>query len=298
MENRFRLTCDRDNVRIDVYLSEKLSLPRSQVKSMIEEGHVRASGKAPKPSFKVRRDLEIEGEIIREEPSPLVAEDIPIAILYEDPYLLVIDKPDNMVVHPSLGHRAGTLVNAILSYIVDADQLGDERPGIVHRLDKGTTGVIIVAKDRSTQETLSRQFHDRAVEKVYRAIVEGVIKADTGVVEGAIGRHPKERQKMALVTRNGRYSLSNFKVIKRLDGFTYVEVYPKTGRTHQIRVHLAHIGHPIVGDDLYGKRARKLAGRPLLHAHRISFTHPVLGGKVVVEAPVPEDMEAFVREHG
>jgi 23S rRNA pseudouridine1911/1915/1917 synthase len=246
----------------------------------------------------VRRDLEIEGEIIREEPSPLVAEDIPIAILYEDPYLLVIDKPDNMVVHPSLGHRAGTLVNAILSYIVDADQSGDERPGIVHRLDKGTTGVIIVAKDRSTQETLSRQFHDRAVEKVYRAIVEGVIKADTGVVEGAIGRHPKERQKMALVTRNGRYSLSNFKVIERLDGFTYVEVYPKTGRTHQIRVHLAHIGHPIVGDDLYGKRARKLSGRPLLHAHRISFTHPVLGGKVVVEAPVPEDMEAFVRDHG
>ncbi len=175
--------------------------------------------------------------------------------------------------------------------------MGDERPGIVHRLDKGTTGVIIVAKDRSTQETLSRQFHDRAVEKVYRAIVEGVIKADSGVVEGAIGRHPRERQKMALVTRNGRYSLSDFKVIKRLDGFTYVEVYPKTGRTHQIRVHLAHIGHPIVGDDLYGKRARKLAGRPLLHAHRISFTHPVLGGKVVVEAPVPEDMEAFVRQH-
>lgn len=298
MENRFRLTCDADNVRIDVYLSEKLSLPRSQIKSMIEEGHVRASGKAPKPSFKVRRDLEIEGEIIREEPSPLVAEDIPISILYEDPYLLVIDKPDNMVVHPSLGHRAGTLVNAILSYIVDADKLGDERPGIVHRLDKGTTGVIIVAKDRSTQETLSRLFHDRAVEKVYRAIVEGVIKADSGVVEGAIGRHPRERQKMALVTRNGRYSLSNFKVIKRLDGFTYVEVYPKTGRTHQIRVHLAHIGHPIVGDDLYGKRARKFAGRPLLHAHRISFTHPVNGEKVVVEAPVPEDMEAFVRDHG
>ncbi len=298
MENRFRLTCDADNVRIDVYLSEKLSLPRSQIKSMIEEGHVRASGKAPKPSLKVRRDLEIEGEIIREEPSPLVAEDIPISILYEDPYLLVIDKPDNMVVHPSLGHRAGTLVNAILSYIVDADKLGDERPGIVHRLDKGTTGVIIVAKDRSTQETLSRLFHDRAVEKVYRAIVEGVIKADSGVVEGAIGRHPRERQKMALVTRNGRYSLSNFKVFKRLDGFTYVEVYPKTGRTHQIRVHLAHIGHPIVGDDLYGKRARKLAGRPLLHAHRISFTHPVNGEKVVVEAPVPEDMEAFVRDHG
>jgi 23S rRNA pseudouridine1911/1915/1917 synthase len=297
MENRFRLTCDRDNVRIDVYLSEKLSLPRSQVKSMIEEGHVRASGRAPKPSFKVRRDLEIEGEIIREEPSRLVAEDIPVTILYEDRYLLVIDKPKNMVVHPSLGHRAGTLVNAILNYIVDADQKGDERPGIVHRLDKGTTGVIIVAKDRPTQEALSRQFHDRAVEKVYRAVVEGVVKADSGQVEGTMGRHPRERQKMALVSRNGRYSLSFFRVIKRLDGFTYVEVYPKTGRTHQIRVHMAHIGHPIVGDDLYGRRARKLADRPLLHAHRISFIHPALGEKVVVEAPVPEDMEAYLREH-
>jgi len=265
---------------------------------MIEGGHVRIGERTPKPSFKVNRDLQIEGEIIREEPSPLVAEDIPITILYEDDYLLVIDKPKGMVVHPSLGHRAGTLVNAILSYVLDADRPGDERPGIVHRLDKGTTGVIIVAKDRSTQETLSRQFHDRSVEKVYRAIVQGNMKADVGVVEGEMGRHPRERQKMALVARNGRYSLSRFKVIKRLkEGFTYVEVYPKTGRTHQIRVHLSHIGHPIVGDDLYGRRAKRLADRPLLHAHRILFTHPVSGEKLIVEAPVPEDMETFVKGH-
>ena len=299
MESRsFRLTCDKDNVRIDVYLSEKLSLPRSKVKSMIEGGHVRIRERTPKPSFKVNRDLEIEGEIIGEEPSPLVAEDIPITILYEDDYLLVIDKPKGMVVHPSLGHRAGTLVNAILSYVLDADRADDERPGIVHRLEKGTTGVIIVAKDRATQETLSRQFHDRTVEKVYRAIVEGTMRADVGVVEGEIGRHPRERQRMALVARNGRYSLSRFKVIKRLkEGFTYVEVYPKTGRTHQIRVHLSHIGHPIVGDDLYGRRAKRLAERPLLHAHRILFTHPVSGEKLIVEAPVPEDMETFVKGH-
>ena len=297
MEHRFRLTCDRDNVRIDVYLSEKLSLPRSKVKSMIEEGHVRISERAPKPSFKVRKDLEIEGEIIPEEPVRLLAEDIPVTILYEDRNLLVIDKPKGMVVHPSLGHRGGTLVNAILSHIIDPERKDDERPGIVHRLDKGTTGVIIVAKDRSTQEALSRQFHDRIVEKVYRAIVEGVMKADEGVVEGQMGRHPRERQKMALVAARGRHSLSRFKVIQRLKGFTYVEVYPKTGRTHQIRVHLAHLGHPIVGDDLYGKRAKGSSDRPLLHALRITFTHPKLGEKVVVEAPVPEDMEAFVRDH-
>jgi len=297
MENRFRLLCDADDVRIDVYLSEKLSLPRSKIKSMIEEGHVRANGRALKPSFKVRRDLEIEGEIIRDEPVRLLAEDIPVTILFEDRYLLVIDKPKDMVVHPSLGHRGGTLVNAILSRIIDANPEEDERPGIVHRLDKGTTGVIIVAKDRLTQEALSRQFHDRLVEKVYRAIVEGVMRQDEGVVEGQMGRHPSQRQKMALVASRGRHSWSRFKVIKRLKGFTYVEVYPKTGRTHQIRVHLAHLGHPIVGDDLYGKRARTLSERPLLHALRITFTHPVLGKNVVVEAPVPRDMEAFVEEH-
>jgi 23S rRNA pseudouridine1911/1915/1917 synthase len=297
MESKFSVSCDKDDVRIDVYLSERLDLPRSQIKIMIEEGHVRVDGRIPKASLKVRKDMGIEGEVIREEPRSLVAEDIPVEILYEDEYLLVIDKPKDMVVHPSLGHHSGTLVNAILNHVREEDREGDERPGIVHRLDKGTTGVIIVAKDRKTQEALSRQFQDRNVEKVYRAVVEGVLKAETGVVEGDIGRHPRERQKMALVSKNGRYSFSRFAVIERLDGFTYVEVYPKTGRTHQIRVHLSHIGHPIVGDELYGKRARKLADRPLLHAHRLAFNHPVSGKRIMVEAPVPADMEDFVKEH-
>jgi len=297
MEDKFRLRSDKDNVRIDVYLSERLDLPRSKVKRLIEEGHVRVEGRRPKSSFKVRKEMEIEGEITREEPTLLTPEDIPIGILYEDDYLLVIDKPKDMVVHPSLGHRRGTLVNAILNYVREADQ-GDERPGIVHRLDKGTTGVIIVAKDRRTQEKLSRQFHERSVEKTYRAIVEGVVRDDEGVVEGDIGRHPRDRKRMSLVAKGGRYSFSRFKVLKRLRGFTYVEVYPKTGRTHQIRVHLSHVGHPIVGDDLYGKGAKKLADRPLLHAYRIVFDHPVRPCKVSVEAPVARDIEAFVEAHG
>jgi 23S rRNA pseudouridine1911/1915/1917 synthase len=297
MESKFRLTCVNDDIRIDVYLSEQLALPRSQIKTMIEEGHVRIDGRTPKASFKVKKDIEIEGEIVREEPRVLAAEDIPVKILYEDDWLLVIDKPKDMVVHPSLGHHTGTLVNAILNYIREADREGDERPGIVHRLDKGTTGVIIVAKDRKTQEMLSRQFHDRNVEKTYRAVVEGIVKDDRGTVEGDIGRHPRERQKMALVSKNGRHSLSRFEVIERLRGFTYVEVHPRTGRTHQIRVHMSHIGHPIVGDELYGKHARKLAERPLLHAHRIAFDHPVHGNRITVEAPVPADMEDFVRRH-
>ena len=296
MEDKFRFRADKDNVRIDVYLSERLSLPRSKIKRLIEEGHVRVEQRVPKSSFKVRRDVEIEGEIAPEEPVLLVAEDIPITILYEDEYLLVIDKPKDMVVHPSLGHRRGTLVNAILNYLREVSH-GDERPGIVHRLDRGTTGVIIVAKDGKTQEALSRQFHERAVEKTYRAVVEGVMEGNEGVVEGEIGRHPRDRKRMDLVARGGRYSFSRFRVLERLKGFTYVEIYPKTGRTHQIRVHMSHAGHSVVGDELYGKRAKKLTDRPLLHAYRIAFDHPASGARVSFEAAVAADIETFVREH-
>jgi len=170
----------------------------------------------------------------------------------------------------------------------------DDRPGIVHRLDKDTTGVILVAKDTKTQEALSLQFHDRLVEKVYRAVVEGSVEKEEGVIEGAIGRHPTLRKKMAMVAKKGRYSISRFKVIKRLRRFTYLEIYPKTGRTHQIRVHLASIGHPIVGDELYGKKGKRFASRPLLHAYRILFQHPVKKTPLQVEAPIPEDFEEFV----
>jgi 23S rRNA pseudouridine1911/1915/1917 synthase len=249
----------------------------------------------PKPSYKVRKGTEIEGEIPAEAPSVLVAEDIPVPVLYEDDYLIVIDKPKDMVVHPSAGHAQGTLLNAILSRIRDAEGSADERPGIVHRLDKGTTGVIIVAKDRKTQEALSRQFHERSVEKVYRAVVEGAVRGEEGIVEGRIGRHPQDRKKMAMVGKGGRTSFSRYRVIERLQGFTYVEVYPKTGRTHQIRVHMNVIGHPVVGDELYGRQAKHAADRPLLHAFRITFDHPVTGAKVVVEAPVPDDMNDFVQ---
>ncbi len=297
MEDKFHLFSDKDNVRIDQYLAERLSLPRSRVKNLIEQGHVRVEKKIPKPATRIKKDAEIEGEITRDEPFILMAEDIPVKILFEDDYLLVIDKPKGMVVHPSLGHHKGTLVNAILNYVKESDREGDERPGIVHRLDKGTTGVIIVAKDRKTQEMLSRKFHERTVEKVYRAVVEGAVRDGRGIVEGEIGRHPRDRKKMAMVPKGGRGSYSEFKVVERLKGFTYVEVYPKTGRTHQIRVHMAFIGHPIVGDDLYGKRAKGMADRPLLHALKIAFDHPVTGERLSIEAPVPEDMEEFVRGH-
>jgi 23S rRNA pseudouridine1911/1915/1917 synthase len=287
--------------------------------------------------------MEIEGELVTEEPTSLSPENIPLTILYEDDYLLAVNKPVDMVVHPSCGHRSGTLVNAILSHLerpfipadprIDSHEpargnlssehgepgtrlrvreapgalplegatraplIDNQRPGIVHRLDKDTTGVILVAKDPKTQEALSAQFHDRKVEKIYRAVVEGSVKKEEDVIEGSMGRHPTLRKKMALVAKGGRYSMTRFKVIRRLQGFTYLEVYPKTGRTHQIRVHMASIGHPIVGDDLYGKKAKRLAARPLLHAYKILIEHPVRKAPLRVEAPIPQDFEEFIDAH-
>lgn len=298
MERKFRLISSKDDVRLDMYLAEALSLTRAKAQELIAEAHVRVHGKIPKPSLKVKKGMEIEGEVVLEGPAGVVPEEIPLAVLYEDDYLMAIDKKVGMVVHPSFGHKSGTMVNAMLAYLGrPAEASADERPGIVHRLDKDTTGVIIVAKDAKTQEALSAQFHDRVVEKVYRAIVEGSIAREEGLIEGMIGRHPKLRKKMAMVAKGGRHSTSRYKVIKRLDGFTYVEVYPKTGRTHQIRVHLASIGHPIVGDELYGKKARRLAVRPLLHAYRITFEHPATKLPLSLEAPIPQDFTEFIDEH-
>jgi 23S rRNA pseudouridine1911/1915/1917 synthase len=304
MNDIFNFVVDRDDVRIDVYLTDRLSITRSRVKALIDEGHVRLDGHAAKPSIKLKIGQIIEGEIPALAAPSLAAEDIPVSILFEDKYLLVIDKPKGMVVHPSLGHHQGTLVNALLNYIQTEGHLNDQRPGvpdqrpgIVHRLDKGTTGVIIIAKDVKTQENLSHQFHERTVEKVYRAVVEGTMRDLEGVIQGNLGRHPIDRKRMALVDKGGRLSLSRYRVIKRLKGFTYVEVYPKTGRTHQIRVHLNFIGHAIVGDDLYGRLAKRLTDRPLLHALRISFNHPQSGVRLTVEAPVPHDMELFLADH-
>jgi 23S rRNA pseudouridine1911/1915/1917 synthase len=321
MPNSFYFICDREDVRLDVFLSEQLSITRTKVKDMIEDGHVRVNGGIPKPSLKIRRSMEIEGEVPEEEPLSLVPEDIPLEVLYEDEYFLAINKPADMVVHPSFGHSSGTLVNAVLSYLKQpgtghqADDIGypnsrspvpeprtsnlepasvNVRPGIVHRLDKGTTGVILVAKDSKTQEMLSQLFKERNVKKTYRAVAEGNPKKEEWIVEGNVGRHPVERKKMAVLKTGGRTAETSFKVLKTLKGFTYLEAYPKTGRTHQIRVHLAYAGYPIVGDEIYGKKAKALMPRPLLHAYRIEFIHPVKNIPVKIEAPVPVDMEEFM----
>jgi 23S rRNA pseudouridine1911/1915/1917 synthase len=305
MPNSFHIICDRENIRLDVFLSEKLSITRTKVKDMVEGGNVQVNGKIPKASLKIKKAMEIAGEVPEEEPLNLLPEDIPLEILYEDEYFLAVNKPADMVVHPSFGHASGTLVNAVLAYLENKFQISNFkfqigcgiRPGIVHRLDKGTTGVILVAKDSKTQEMLSSLFKERSVRKTYRAIVEGNTKQEQWTVEGNIGRHPVERKKMAVLKTGGRTAETSFKVLKALRGFTYLEAYPKTGRTHQIRVHLAHGGYPIVGDEAYGKKAKSLTPRPLLHAYRIEFIHPIENMSVKIEATVPVDMEEFIKEH-
>ncbi|HOJ71138.1 MAG TPA: RluA family pseudouridine synthase [Syntrophorhabdaceae bacterium] len=301
--------------RLDVYISERFSVTRTKVKSAIEEGHILVDNKTPRPSQKVKKGMVLQGFIPEEEPLNLEPQDIPLQILYEDEYILAINKPAGMVVHPSFGHPEGTLVNAVLGYLKDPSfkhgvyLSGSEnpfneaacqislRPGIVHRLDKGTTGVILVAKDSRTQEMLSAMFKQRGLIKVYRAIVEGNIIDNSLIIEGNIGRHPVERKKMAVTRQGGRDALTTVKILDRLKGYTYVEAYPKTGRTHQIRVHLAHIGNPIVGDEIYGKRTRHLTERPMLHAFRIELSHPIKGIPVFIEAPIPEDMASFLEAY-
>jgi len=344
-ERQFHIICTEEGKRLDTYLSERLSITRTKIKSMIEGGHVRITGKPPKPSTKIKKFIEIDGEIPEEEPLDLEPQEIPLDILYEDVYFLAINKPKGMVVHPSFGHRDGTLVNAVLAYLGkqgSRERSGEQRaeseeenekdrsrqvgklgsweagqvatiqhstlntqhstlyrfrPGIVHRLDKDTTGVIIVAKDSRTQETLSALFKERSIRKTYRAVVEEIVMKNEGIIEGNIGRHPTNRKKMAVLKEGGRDASTAFKVIKRLNGFTYIEAYPKTGRTHQIRVHLTHVGHPIVGDEAYGKRAKHVTERPLLHAYRIEFMHPVTGMPVFIEAPMPMDIEEFLEKY-
>jgi 23S rRNA pseudouridine1911/1915/1917 synthase len=237
-------------------------------------------------------------------PLSLKPEPIPLLVLYEDPSIIVIDKPAGMVVHPAPGNPSGTLVNALLHHCNDLSGInGALRPGIVHRLDKETSGVMVVAKNDESYRHLTRQFKNRTVEKVYLAIAYGNIKQNEGQIDSAIGRHPDQRKKMSTKTKKGRVALTRWKVLERLGPFTLLEIHPQTGRTHQIRVHLSSIGHPILGDPLYGKKGTvemmKKMGRQALHAHRLGFTHPRTGERIQFVAPIPEDMSnvlSFLRK--
>jgi len=292
--------------RLDQFLSKtNLNLSRSQAKNLIEQHHIFLNQKPTKPSAHIKAGDTVSGTLPEPTPLSLKPEPLPVTILYEDSSIIVIDKPSGMVVHPAYGNPSGTLVNALLYHCKDLVGInGVLRPGIVHRLDKDTSGVMVVAKDDEAFHQLIKQFKNRTVEKTYLAIVYGRFGQDEGLIDSAIGRHPSERKRMSTRTRKGRTAITLWKKIEEFDSSTLLKIFPQTGRTHQIRVHLSSIGHPILGDPLYGRKGRpgaihdpilkecvKRMNRQALHSQRLEFIHPRTGERVQFVSSIPQDME-------
>jgi 23S rRNA pseudouridine1911/1915/1917 synthase len=299
------VTAPSQGRRLDQFLSETdLNLSRSQAKKLIETENILLNQRLTKPSVHLKSGDIVSGTLPKPKPLSLKPEPIPVTILYEDSSIIVIDKPSGMVVHPAYGNPSGTLVNALLYHCKDLAGInGILRPGIVHRLDKDTSGVMVVAKDDEAYHQLTKQFKNRTVEKVYLAIAYGHFGKEEGLIDSPIGRHPSQRKRMSTRAKKGRMAITRWKVMERLDGFTLLEIFPQTGRTHQIRVHLSSIGHPLLGDPLYGRKGRpgtihdsvlkecvKRMNRQALHAHRLEFNHPRTGEKIQFISPIPRDM--------
>ena len=277
-----------DGERLDVTLSRDGELSRSRAAALIKEGRAMVNGRTEdKPSFKAEIGARIVLDLPDIKPARAEAQDIPLEILYQDAHLAVVVKPCGMVVHPAAGNDDGTLVNALLYHLDSLSGIGGEmRPGIVHRLDKDTSGLMLVAKDDSTHAALSRQLAERQMEKHYRAVVYGKMKEPEGVIEKPIGRSKTDRKKMA-VDENGRWAKTEWRVLRQESDRALLDVHIITGRTHQIRVHMASIGHPVLGDALYGHKRMPSADRLMLHAYSLAFTHPATGERMTFTAPCP-----------
>ena len=286
--------------RLDVFLSESQDeFSRSRLKKLIEQSHVLVNNSPVQAKHKLKIGDKVIVNISVPSVSEVEAESVPLKIIYEDEAMLAVNKPAGMVVHPAPGHERGTLVNALLNHCSDLSGIGGvERPGIVHRLDKDTSGVVLVAKNEIAHRVLANQFKNRKIRKTYLALVRGVVKPASGIIETSIGRHKTNRKKMAANSNQGRQAETRYKVLETLGHFSYLQLFPKTGRTHQIRVHLASIHHPVLGDKLYGGLITGpylMMPRQALHAHRIEINHPVNDEQpLVFEAPVPPDINNYL----
>lgn len=289
-----------NGMRIDAVipmLNEEIS--RSQAQILIKEGKILIDGKKVKTSEKVKtgQEIQLPEKNEREKNEKIVPEDIPIDIIYEDSDIIVVNKPKNMVVHPAVGNKRGTLVNALLGKSELSSINGEFRPGIIHRLDKDTTGVLVIAKNNNAHKNIAEQIQNRTTKKIYIALVKGIIKEDNGIINMPIGRHPVDRKKMAVV-KDGKEAHTNFKVLKRFkEGYTLIEVELKTGRTHQIRVHMSHIGYPIVGDNLYsnGKNPFGITSQ-MLHAKTLGFVHPTKNEYMEFNAKIPKEFDDVIQK--
>jgi 23S rRNA pseudouridine1911/1915/1917 synthase len=295
MEREYRLDVplDAEGKRLDKFLgNQPVHLSRSQVQHLIENGLVRVNAKTRRSSYRVHAGDIIEMQVLASEETPLIPEDIPLDIIYEDEDLLVVNKPQGMVVHPAAGHEKGTLVNALLNHCTQLSRSGDYlRPGIVHRLDKDTSGLLLVGKTDLAHQELSHQLKERQVKRRYLALVVGQVKEDRGVIDAPLGRDSRNRKKIAVLspgTPGAKEARTHYCVQERFCGYTLLDVSLETGRTHQIRVHLAYAGYPVAGDPIYGTRSNplELPGQAL-HAYQITIQHPRTAEMLTFEAPLP-----------
>lgn len=299
--SQIRLEADESYMdeRLDKFLSAVLpDQSRSYLQKIIKDGSVLVNGKAQKASYRMEDQDEVLVDLPELKEPEIEAENIPLDILYEDDDLLMVNKPKGMVVHPSAGHLTGTLVNAVMYHCKDclSGINGVMRPGIVHRIDMDTTGVLVICKNDKAHNHVAAQLKEHSITRKYRAIVHGVIKEEEGTVDASIGRHPVERKKMAAGVKNGKRAVTHYRVLQRFWNHTYIECQLETGRTHQIRVHMASIGHPLLGDTVYGpaKNPLHLQGQTL-HAQVLGLIHPSTGEYLEVEAPLPEYFEKLLK---
>ncbi|RKY42950.1 MAG: RluA family pseudouridine synthase [Candidatus Makaraimicrobium thalassicum] len=297
-ELRFTVSHEDAGTRMDKCITLKVGegYSRTHVKFLMDSGFVRVNGETVKPHYIAREgDAVFVGLAPLPEIDDVEPEDIPLNILYEDDWIIVVDKPAGMVVHPGAGNRTGTLVSALLYHCGELPEAGDSlRPGIVHRLDKDTSGVIVAAKNFRALRSLAKQFQGRAVRKWYVALVKGRVEMDNGIVEAPVARHAVDRKKMNVDYAGGKEACTLYHVIQRFSDFTFLRLELKTGRTHQIRIHMKHLGHPVLGDTKYG-RGRDMA-RLALHSETLGFTHPDTGEYMEFSSPMPEDMQEAVEK--